>query len=137
MKKLGIINCFEVSKRCSSSGCLRALGDRTASFERYAGVEVQLLSFVHCNGCGETAVEHVAARGARMGDVGVDVIHLSTCMSKCDKYDEFLRVLSAKFEVVGYTHGKKRQLPVPEGPFRVLSERKDGPCFTLRSTTQE
>lgn len=121
MKKLGIVNCYEVSKRCSSSGCLNALSERTGSFERYEGEETRLVSFVHCNGCGERAVEQVVARAERMREVGVEVIHLSTCIkSRCVQYEAFLKALSGKFEVVAFTHGKKRQAPSIEGPIRLL-----------------
>ena len=110
MKSIGIINCFDVSQRCSSSGCLKALHDRTGSFARYAEEEIRILSFVHCNGCGEAAVEQVLARAERMRKVGVDVIHLSTCVkSRCSHYDEFLEALSEEFEVVGNSHGKKQR----------------------------
>jgi predicted metal-binding protein len=108
MKKIGIITCHEVSKRCSSSGCFKALHARTGSFIRYAGEEAQIAGFVHCNGCGDKAVEQVMARAERMRQVGVDVIHLSTCIkSRCDRYPEFLSALAEGFDVVGYSHGKK------------------------------
>ncbi|MBI5443016.1 MAG: CGGC domain-containing protein [Deltaproteobacteria bacterium] len=108
MKNIGIINCFEVSKRCSASGCLKALHARTGSFEQYAGEEVVLLSFAHCNGCGEDAVEQVVARAKRMREVGVEVIHLSTCTrSRCGQYEAFLEALEPMIEVVGYTHAKR------------------------------
>lgn len=114
MKRIGIINCYEVSKRCSSSGCLKALHARTGSFERY-DEEIQLLSFAHCNGCGEDAVARVVARAARMREVGVDVIHLSTCIQgRCNQYDAFLEALSSLCEVVGHTHARKGEtLPSP------------------------
>jgi len=116
MRKIGIINCYEVSKKCSSSGCFKALHDRTGSFERYAGEEVQIISFVHCNGCGEETVGQVLARADRMREVGVDVIHLSTCVkSRCPQYEAFLHALSGEFEIVGYSHGKKSQAPIVEG----------------------
>jgi len=91
MKRIGIINCLEVSRRCSSSGCLKAALGRTGAFERYAGEEVQVISLVHCNGCGHEAVEQVLTRARRMREVGVEVIHLSTCVkARCPDYEAFL-----------------------------------------------
>lgn len=117
VKRIGIINCHEVSKRCSASGCLKALQARTGSFERYEGEEIQLLSFAHCNGCGEDAVAQVVARAERMRDVGVEVIHLSTCMkSRCGQYEAFLEALSPRVEVVGYSHAKRPGADPPGSP---------------------
>ena len=108
MKSIGIINCFEVSKRCSGSGCFKAFNNKTGSFNEYND-ESQLLSFVHCNGCSENSVEQVVERAKRMKEVGVDTIHLSSCIrSKCQYYKEFIDELSKDFEVVDYTHGTKK-----------------------------
>jgi predicted metal-binding protein len=110
VKNIGIINCHDVSRRCSSSGCLKALHDRTGAFARYTDEELRIVSFVHCNGCGDGAVERVVARARRMREVGVDVIHLSTCVqSRCPEYGAFLAALGGESEVVGATHGKKRR----------------------------
>lgn len=107
MKKIGIINCFEVSKRCSGSGCFKAFNNKTASFED-CDKEAEILSFVHCNGCSVNSVEQVMARAKRMKEIGVTTIHLSSCIrSKCPWYEEFIDELSNDFEVIGYTHGSK------------------------------
>lgn len=113
-KKVGIINCFEVSKRCSGSGCFKAFNNKGASFENY-DTDSQLVSFVHCNGCSEDSVNQVVTRAQKMKEAGVNTIHLSSCVrSRCSYYKEFIEALSKDFEVVGYTHGssegKKRKL---------------------------
>lgn len=108
MRKIGIINCFEVSKRCSGSGCFKAFNNKTGSFESYDS-DSELLSFVHCNGCSEQSVKQVVERAERMKDIGVTTIHLSSCIrSKCQWYDEFIQELSKNFEVINYTHGSKK-----------------------------
>lgn len=108
MKKIGIINCFEVSKRCSGSGCFKAFNNKTGSFENYDS-DSELLSFVHCNGCSEDSIEQVIKKANRMHDIGVTTIHLSSCIrSKCPSYNEFVAELSKKFEVENYTHGSKK-----------------------------
>lgn len=107
MKKIGIINCFEVSKRCSGSGCFKAFNNKSASFEEYNS-DSELLSFVHCNGCSENSIEQVVAKAQRMKEVGVTTIHLSSCIrSRCPWYEDFTKELSKNFEVIGYTHGSK------------------------------
>ena len=108
-KKIGIINCFEVSKRCSGSGCFKAFNNKGDSFEKH-GSEAELISFVHCNGCSENSVEQVASRAERMKELGVNTIHLSSCIrSKCPYYEEFIEALSKDFEVIGYTHGSVKR----------------------------
>ncbi|WP_129596648.1 CGGC domain-containing protein [Anaerophilus nitritogenes] len=108
MKNIGIINCYNVSKRCSSSGCFKALYNETGSFERYKGEGARIISFVHCNGCGNQVVNQFLERAERMVQRGVDVIHLSTCVrSKCPWYDEVMKNLSEKYEIEGYSHAKK------------------------------
>lgn len=110
MKKIGIINCYEVSKRCSGSGCFKAFNNNTGSFEDYNDEDKELISFVHCNGCGEQSIEEVLLRAKKMKKNGVDCIHLSSCIrSKCPWYDDFIRELSKDFKVVGYTHSKKNK----------------------------
>lgn len=108
MRNIGIINCYNVSKRCSSSGCLKAFYARTGAFEKYKDEDAQVISFVHCNGCSENSVEQIIERAERMKKVGVDSIHLSSCVkSKCPWYDTFMEELSKEFTVEGYTHKKK------------------------------
>ncbi|MBB6215534.1 putative metal-binding protein [Anaerosolibacter carboniphilus] len=108
MEKIGIINCFEVSQRCSGGGCTRAFHHRTGAFEAY-DQEDEMISFVHCNGCGEESVQQVLNRAKEMKEAGVTAIHLSTCVrAKCPWYDQFMSELSKDFNVEGYSHGKKR-----------------------------
>ena len=109
MKRFGVINCFEVSKKCTASGCFKAFHARTGAFERYAHEEAELISFVHCNGCGPDALENVMEKARRMKEKGVDVIHLSTCTrSRCPLYEKFMETLAYELEVEGYTHAKKK-----------------------------
>lgn len=109
MKRIGVINCYNVSERCSTTGCFKAFYKKTGAFERYEDQRAQIISFVHCNGCSDNSVEQVLKRAERMHDKGVDTIHLSTCVkSKCPWYKDFIERLSEKYEVVGYTHGKKK-----------------------------
>ncbi|MFZ5968758.1 MAG: CGGC domain-containing protein [Bacillota bacterium] len=110
MKKIGIINCYNVSKKCSGSGCLKSFNHRTGSFNRYDEEKMELISFVHCNGCSEEAIQQVLERVKRMRAKGVDTVHLSTCIkAKCPWYYDFIDVLADHVDVVGYTHGKKQK----------------------------
>jgi len=109
VKRIGIINCFEVSKKCTGSGCFKAFHARTGSFARYVDEEVEIISFVHCNGCAPDALETVVEKARRMKEKGVDVVHLSTCTrSRCPMYDSFMEALGYETDVEGHTHAKKK-----------------------------
>ena len=109
MKKIGIISCLEVSKRCSGSGCINAFDGKRGSFDRYAFKDADIVDFVLCHGCGDDATEGVVREANKLKDKGVETIHLSTCIrSKCNWYQEFINELSTDFEVVDFTHGKKK-----------------------------
>lgn len=107
MKKIGIINCLNVSAKCSSTGCFKAFYQKTGAFDKYQD-NTQLISFVHCNGCSPDSVKQLLARAERMKEKGVEIIHLSTCIkAKCPWYQDFIKELTKKYTVEGYTHGKK------------------------------
>jgi predicted metal-binding protein len=107
MEKIGIINCFEVSQRCSGGGCTKAFAQRTGAFEDY-GQEDEMLHFIHCNGCSEESVQQILERATEMKESGVTAVHLSTCVrARCPWYDEFMDALSKDFKVEGYSHGSK------------------------------
>lgn len=104
MSKIGIINCYNESKECSSFGCFKAFNDRAASFKNY-DESSEIISFVHCNGCSETSVNQVLDRAKSMKKRGVDSIHLATCIKlNCPFYNKFIDELSKKLDVKGYTH---------------------------------
>lgn len=104
MNKIGIINCYNESKMCSSFGCFKAFNDRTASFEKYDKIS-EIICFTHCNGCSEEAIQQVLYRANQMKKRGVDTIHLSTCIKiNCRFYEQFIEALSKEFNIVRYTH---------------------------------
>ncbi|KAJ51866.1 putative metal-binding protein [Clostridium tetanomorphum] len=113
MKKIGIINCLEVSKRCSGSGCFKAFNNRSGSFEKYINEESELVSFIQCDGCSNTAVNDLILKAKQLKELGIKRIHLSSCIrSKCPWYNEFIKGLSKDFQVEGYTHEKRKRLAI-------------------------
>lgn len=105
MKKIGIINCYNISKRCCSIGCFKAFHNREGSFEKYKNMDAEIYSYTHCNGCGDDSVKNVLQKAKMMNKLGVDVIHLSTCIkTKCPHYQEFLTELSKHYTVEEFTH---------------------------------
>ena len=108
MKKIAIYVCGEVSKKCIASGCLRAFNEKSESFERYKDQEYKLVVFNNCPGCDEFPVENLKMKMDKFKKVDIDVVHLSTCIrGRCEYYEEFAKILSENFEVVGYTHGSE------------------------------
>ncbi|BEP28453.1 CGGC domain-containing protein [Helicovermis profundi] len=108
MKNIAIYVCGEVSKKCTANGCLRAFNNKSESFERYGGEKIQLVSFNNCPGCDELPIENLTKKIEKFKKAKVDVVHLSTCIrGRCEYYEDFAKLLSKEFEVIGYTHGSR------------------------------
>ena len=101
MAKIGIAIMVraETSEKCIGKGCLRSFFAKSEAFSRYRNQEVELLGFLHNGG----DIEH---KIAQMKTIGVEVVHLSTCMRGRDPdYAALAARLARDFAVVGYTHG--------------------------------
>ena len=104
MSKIGIINCYNESKECTSFGCFKAFNERVAAFENH-DKDSEIICFVHCNGCSQDSIDQVLDRANRMKAKGVDTIHLATCIKlKCSFYNQFIDSLNKEFNIIGYTH---------------------------------
>ena len=51
MKKIAILTCIKSNSVCTGASCLKAMNERTRSFAPYKGEPLQLMAFLHCNGC--------------------------------------------------------------------------------------
>ena len=101
MLKIAILVREETTMKCTGHGCLRSFLAKTESFARYRGREVELTGFFHSGG-------DLDYKLAKMKEVGVQVIHDSTCMrGRCEGYEELVKKIGTDFDVVGYTHGEK------------------------------
>ncbi|WBW99090.1 CGGC domain-containing protein [Oceanirhabdus sp. W0125-5] len=108
MKKVAIYVCGEVSKKCTANGCLRTFNEKEDSFNIYKESGCQLVAFNNCNGCDEEPVASLKEKIKKLKKAGVEVVHLSTCIrGRCEYYEEFAKVFSRHFDVIGYTHGSK------------------------------
>lgn len=108
MKKIAVLRCFEVSSRCSGSGCVKAFNNKTASFNNY-GADSDMVMSIPCSGCSTDSLKEILNVSKDLKKQGVETIHLSTCIrSKCTYYNEFASELSKDFQVIGYTHGSKK-----------------------------
>lgn len=108
MKKIAVLRCFKVSSKCSGSGCIKAFDKKAASFNDYED-NSQMVMSIPCSGCNEDSLKEILDVSKKLKCQGVDNIHLSTCIrSKCPYYNEFMQELSKNFQVVGYSHGNKK-----------------------------
>jgi len=101
MIKIAILTREETTQKCTGHGCLKSFNQRSESFARYQGSEVELIGFFHSGGDLDYKIQ-------KMKDAGVDIIHVSTCMrAKYEGYEELVHSLGKDFDVIGYTHGSK------------------------------
>lgn len=108
MKNIAIYLCGNVAKRCTANGCLRVFNNKEDSFEEYENEDCKLVAVNTCNGCDESPIESLELKIEKLKKAEVDVIHLSSCIrGRCEHYEEFAKVFSQHFDVVGYTHGSK------------------------------
>lgn len=98
-KKIGIIICDRY-RTCAGGKCLRSLHNREGAFERYKGMDVELVGFTTCNGCPGGNIEYAPAE---MKKNGVDIIHLATGMvvgyPPCPRIAYFSKFITEKFEI--------------------------------------
>lgn len=115
MKKLAILRCMTISNSCTGSGCLRACREKSASFARYEGEEIELVSFLHCNGCDidPATDEGMQKKIARLQKFGVEVVHTSNCTvrdkeagTRCPNIEKIVALLRANG--IQTTHGTHR-----------------------------
>ncbi len=101
MIKIAILVREETTQKCTGNGCLKSFNQKSESFSRYQGTDVELVGFFHSGG-------DLAYKIQKMKDAGVDVIHVSTCMrAKYEGYEELVHILGKNFDVIGYTHGSE------------------------------
>ena len=97
--KIAIIVRSETLDKCTGKGCLQAFFQRLDAFAGYAE-DTQLVGFTQDGGDLEKKI-------AKLKELGVDVVHLSSCIrGKSADYEVLAQRLSRDFAVVGYTHGK-------------------------------
>ena len=68
MKRIVILTCPKTENVCTGGGCFFALNSRTKAFAPYEGVEVEVLAFMKCSGCGQYILQRRP-----------DVVHLGIC----------------------------------------------------------
>ncbi len=97
--KIAIIVRSQTLDKCTGKGCLHAFFQRLDAFAAYAE-NVQLIGFTQDGG-------DLGKKITKLKELGVDVVHLSSCIrGKSEDYKTLAGRLAQDFAVVGYTHGK-------------------------------
>lgn len=81
MKQIAILTCRHACDVCTGASCLRAWNARERGFSPYAGEDVSLAAFFHCNGCGSDPQTDsgMLEKLDRLKSIGVDVVHTGVC----------------------------------------------------------
>ena len=111
MKKIAILTCLDVCQVCTGAACFAAWNSRTGGFARYAGEEVSLAAFLHCNGCGKDPETDpgMAEKLDRLARIGVDTVHTGVCTVRretgelCPTIEAISRLLRQR--EIAVTHG--------------------------------
>ena len=78
MKKIVMLTCLKANTVCTGAGCLKAFNERTKTFSRYGGEELELEAFFRCNGCGVWD-EGMEEKLERLISIKPDAVHLGVC----------------------------------------------------------
>jgi len=84
MKKIAILTCLDACQVCTGASCLNAWNNRARHFAPYAGEDVSLEAFFHCNGCGKgpESDDGMAEKLDRLQSIGVETVHIGVCAVK-------------------------------------------------------
>ena len=84
MRKIAILTCLNSNRVCTGASCLTALNSRERHFAAYAGENVSLEAFFHCNGCGNDPEtdKGMLEKLDRLQSIGVETVHIGVCTVK-------------------------------------------------------
>lgn len=91
MKHIAILTCLDACKVCTGASCLDAWNHRQRGFAPYAGEDVQLDAFFHCNGCGSDPAKDpgMTEKLDRLQSMGTEAVHTGICTCKGPEYKEY------------------------------------------------
>ncbi|MDE7243399.1 MAG: CGGC domain-containing protein [Oscillospiraceae bacterium] len=84
MKKIAILTCLDACLVCTGASCLNAWNNKSKRFAAYAGENVSLEAFFHCNGCGNDPEmdKGMIEKLDRLQNIGVETVHIGVCAVK-------------------------------------------------------
>ncbi len=114
MKQIAILTCRKACNVCTGASCLRAWNAKEKGFSRYAGEDVSLAAFFHCNDCGTDPENDkgMIEKLDRLQKIGVERVHTGICtvtdretMTWCPTIEKIAEMLRERgIEVVQGTH---------------------------------
>lgn len=113
MTKIGILTCANSTQGlgCSSYFCLQDVRTNGGTFAPYAeNGGTELIGIISCSGCPTSLVpEKILSRVRSLAELGVEAIHMSSCMmALCpykNKYKSLIQERFPEVNVVVGTHG--------------------------------
>lgn len=83
-KHIAILTCLDACGICTGASCLRAWNERGGGFAPYAGKDVSLDAFFHCDGCGSDPETDsgMLEKLDRLQAIGVSSVHVGICAVK-------------------------------------------------------
>lgn len=81
MRNIAILTCLDACQVCTGASCLQAWNEKSRHFACYAGEEVRLAAFFHCNGCGKDPETDpgLLEKLERLEKIGVERVHIGVC----------------------------------------------------------
>ncbi|MGP8337290.1 MAG: CGGC domain-containing protein [Methanosarcinaceae archaeon] len=104
--KIAVVRCDIVSEACPGTGCFMAFNKKMMSFKDY-DENTEMIAFFTCGGCSGRRVYRLVESIKKLG---VDVVHLSSCMQmmnypKCPHIDSIKKTITdAGIKVIEGTH---------------------------------
>ncbi|HEY3422447.1 MAG TPA: CGGC domain-containing protein, partial [Methanocellaceae archaeon] len=125
MTRIALLTCSNTTQDmgCSSFMCLEGMRSMSGQFARYkdkGGAE--LAGIISCAGCPTTiAPEKLLGRVRSLTSLGVEAVHLSSCMmSICPFKNKYLDLLRTEFPDVKFVQGT-HGTPETEQQFRQMA----------------
>ncbi|MBB6714560.1 CGGC domain-containing protein [Clostridium gasigenes] len=105
--KIAIGVCEKINGICTTMGCFKALNNREKNFSIYKNENLELMSFFTCDLCSSNSDENLINIARKLGQEGVQKLHLGVCIVKCKiQRTEEIKEIFKKYniEVVEGTH---------------------------------
>ncbi|MBA4369551.1 MAG: CGGC domain-containing protein [Desulfobacterium sp.] len=140
MKKIGILTCSNTTQDlgCSSFKCLDAIYENSGDFKKHeSSGGAQLAGIINCAGCPTVvAPEKLLERVRSLAVLGVEAIHLSSCMIVlCPFKNKYAKLLENQFpdiEIVLGTHsGPEGEVQMFTGWAKEMLSHKPNPMADL------
>ena len=94
--KIALMLCKKAADRCTGIGCFRSAKECSGGFSSHSPQDpADIMAFFHCGGCeaGSGDGEILAKRFEQLRKGDLKVIHLASCMKKCERLIEIKKAV--------------------------------------------